>query len=107
MKSLLLVTTLTAVLVNPPPALAAGTQSPLVDRREHHQVQRLKQGVRSGALTGQEALRSAKDQVQIRRQERRFKADGHLNVRERAQLHRELNQSSHRLYRRKHNSRIR
>lgn len=107
MKTLALVTTLTAALLSTPLALAGGTHSPLVDKREHHQVQHIKNGVKSGALTGREALRSIGDQARIRRQERRFKADGNLNVGERAQLHRKLNQSGRRLYRWKHNAQTR
>ena len=107
MKTLALITTITVALIGAPLALAGGNQSPLVNKREQHQVQRLKNGVKSGALTGREALRSVVDQAQIRRQERRFKADGNLTKKERFKLHRELNQSGRRLYRRKHNGQTR
>ncbi len=107
MKTLALVTTLTAALLSTSLAQAGDTRSPLVDKREQHQVQRLKNGVSSGALTGKEAMRSMGDQVRIRRHEKRFKSDGHLSVRERVQLHRGLNQSSRRLYRQKHDAQTR
>lgn len=107
MKTLALVTTLTAALLSTSLAQAGGTRSPLVDKREQHQVQRLKNGIKSGALTGKEALRSMGDQVRIRRHEKHFKSDGNLTGKERAKLHRALNHSGRRLHQRKHNARTR
>lgn len=107
MKTLALVTTLTAALLSNTVVQAGGTRSPQVDKREQHQVQRLKNGVSSGALTGKETMRSMGDQIRIRQHEKRFKADGNLTGKERAKLHRALNHSGRRLHQRKHNARTR
>jgi hypothetical protein len=74
-----------------------------INSREHNQAQRLRQGVRSGELTARETGRLAREQVQIRRMEERFRESGNgLNSRERVRLQRELNQSSRHIYRQKH-----
>jgi len=83
-------------------AYAGNTNSPGVNKRQHHQVGRIKHGVKSGALTGRETARLMGEQIQNRHMERRFKSDGHLGVGERVRLHRDLNKSSRRIYRQKH-----
>lgn len=79
-----------------------GVKSPGVNRRQHKQARRIKQGVYSGSLTPRETARLGKQQMRIRKQERRFKADGHLNKRERVRLHKSLNRASKNIYRQKH-----
>lgn len=89
------------------PVVQAGTNSPGVNKREHQQVKRIKQGVRSGELTKRETRRLKHEQVHIRAKEARFKADGKLTKRERVKLHRDLNQSSRHIYRQKHDDQSR
>jgi hypothetical protein len=81
----------------------AGAASAGVNQREHRQMQRIRQGVRSGELTGRETRRLLRDQAHIRAEEFRYRHnDGHLSARERADLQRDLNRSSRRIYRQKH-----
>ena len=80
-----------------------GRRTPGVDRREHRQQRRIVQGVRSDELTARETLRLERGQWDVRRDERRAKADGEVTARERAHLQRELNRESRHIYRAKHN----
>ena len=80
----------------------AGTRDPGVNARQQHQNHRIKQGVKSGSLTGKEAYRLEREQVRLRRQERRFKSDGVMTKRERLVMHRDLNRSSKHIYHQKH-----
>jgi len=89
------------------PVAQAGNKSPGVNKREHHQVKRIKQGAKSGELTRRETHRLAHEQAHIRAKEARFKADGELTTRERVKLHRDLNRSSRHIYRQKHDGQSR
>lgn len=89
------------------PVAQAGNKSPGVNKREHNQVKRIKQGVNSGELTKREVRRLKHEQAHIRAKEARFKADGELTARERAKLHRDLNQSSRHIYKQKHDDQSR
>jgi hypothetical protein len=73
-----------------------------IDRRERHQQTRIRQGIRSGELTRRETARLASQQARIRVSERFARADGHLSVRERLRLDRQLDRASRRIYRQKH-----
>lgn len=82
----------------------ANPHDPGVNARQHHQQQRIGQGVRSGELTPAEARRLEREQRLLRQEERRYKADGHLSRAERADLHRDLNRSSRHIYNEKHDN---
>ncbi len=73
-----------------------------VNRRQHNQQRRIAQGVRSGELTRQETRVLEREQARIRRHELRARSDGAFTVRERARINRDLNRSSRRIYREKH-----
>jgi len=75
-------------------ALAAATRGEGVDQRQHSQQARIHQGVQSGQLTRNEAHRLQGEQRHIRREERAYRADGHLSRGERADLRQDLNRSS-------------
>ena len=81
-----------------------GRRTPGVDRREHRQQRRIVRGVRSDELTARETLRLERGQWDVRRDERRAKADGHVTARERAHLQRELNRESRHIYRARHDN---
>jgi hypothetical protein len=83
------------------PALA---DTPRIDARQHHQRDRIENGLRNGELTLRETRRLAAGQVHLNRVERRAEADGVVNSRERARLHREANQQSRRIHRQKHDA---
>ncbi len=76
-----------------------------IDRREARQHQRIHAGWKHGQLTRGEAKRLRAGQRHIRRMERRGRADGHLSLRERAHIQRELNQQNRRIHRMRHNGR--
>lgn len=85
----------------------SATRDPGVNHRQHHQRQRIHQGVRSGELTRDEVRGLRGDQRDIHQQERAYKADGTLSREERRDLHRELNQASRGIYQEKHDGDVR
>ena len=89
-----------AVLVSG--SVLAGT--PRYDARQHHQRDRIVNGVQSGELTARETRRLAAGQVHLNRVERRAKADGVVTGRERAHMQHEANQQSRRIHRQKHDA---
>jgi hypothetical protein len=86
---------------------AASSAQAGINGRQHRQQARIAQGVRSGELTGREAARLERQERQIRREERLFRADGHLSPAERADLDRDLNRTSRNIYRQKHDGQTR
>jgi len=97
----LAVATLTATIAS------AQTATPRIDRREARQSARIHQGVKSGELTPGEAARLRAGERHIDRMETRAKADGKVTPQERARITRAQNRESHRIYRYKHNDRVR
>lgn len=85
----------------------AGVKDPNVNRRQHHQHERIAQGVKSGELTRSEAKDLRGDQRELRQKERAYKADGQLTKAERVDLHKDLNANSKEIYADKHNSDLR
>ena len=84
--------------------LFAGTDDPGVNKRQHRQKDRIKQGVRSGELTKEEAKSLRGEQKAIREKERAYKSDGNLTKDERKELHQELNESSQHIAEEKHDA---
>ena len=78
------------------------TRSPGVNRRERHQRRRIKQGVKSGELTKDEAKKLRNEQKSIHREEREMKSDGSLTAEERAKLRQDQNAASKDIYEEKH-----
>jgi polyhydroxyalkanoate synthesis regulator phasin len=87
-----------------PVLAAAGTNDLGVNRRQSNQQARIQQGVKSGELTRAETRRLQAEQRHIRREEARYKADGHLSAAERADLQRDLNKASRDIYHQKHDA---
>lgn len=88
----------------------AGVQAqstPVADQRQENQKERIKEGVKSGELTRTETARLAKNHRELRRIERRAKADGEVTARERARLQRKENQNSRAIRRQKHDAQAR
>jgi hypothetical protein len=73
-----------------------------INRRERHQQQRIREGIRGDELTRREAARLEAEQARIRAYERYARSDGRLTLRERRRLDRQLDQSSRHIYRQKH-----
>ena len=82
--------------------VAAFANTPYIDRREHREQQRIRQGVRSGELTRRETARLEAEQGRIRGYEWYAKSDGHVSRAERRHLDRMLDRSSRDIYRQKH-----
>ena len=79
-----------------------------VNARERAQQARLRQGLRSGELTGREYVRLEAQEAHIRAEEQRYRAnDGHLGPRERADLQRDLARENRRIAQQKHDGQIR
>jgi polyhydroxyalkanoate synthesis regulator phasin len=92
------------VFVAPSLQAEPGTRSPGVNRRERKQKARIKQGVKSGELTKDEAKELRQDQREIRQKEREMKSDGTLTKDERKELHQDLKESSQNIYEEKHDA---
>ena len=73
-----------------------------INRREHREQLRIRQGGRTGELTAKEVRKLEKEQARIRRAEARAKSDGQLTAKERACLEKRLNHASRDIYRQKH-----
>ena len=86
-------------------ALAAVPVEARINQRQHHQQNRIYNGVRSGELTRREAYRVERQQAHIARYEHRSRADGSgLNGRERYRLERMQDRASRNIYRQKHDA---
>ncbi len=84
-------------------AMASHAQStPVVDKREDIQKERIKDGVKSGELTKAETKHLVKNQRHIKRTESKAKADGVVTPAERAKLDRKQDRASKRIVKQKH-----
>jgi tellurite resistance protein len=81
------------------------TKTPVIDQREQNQQARINQGVQSGELTRGEARRLEAREGKIKAGEMVAKSDGKITPAERRHFKRELNRTSWRIYRNKHNAR--
>ncbi len=84
-------------------SVAASAQTGGIDQRENNQKQRIVNGVQAGDLGFKETAKLLKQQADIRKFERKAKADGNVTFVERVRLHRELNQASRNIRRKKNN----
>jgi Ni/Co efflux regulator RcnB len=88
-------------------ALSAGTiataNAATINRREHHEQVRIRQGIKSGELSRKEAARLEKEQAKIRVDERFARKNG-VTPKERARLEKELNRASKDIHRQKHDN---
>jgi len=94
---------LVAVII-PAAGLAQGRRNG-VNERQRNQQQRIRQGVRSGELTGVEAARIQRRESQIRLNEARARrSGGEFTPQERARIQGQLDRSSERIYQQKHDA---
>jgi hypothetical protein len=105
---------LIAVLTFAPVAIFAQTPTPGqhdydINQRKTDQQDRIAQGVKSGQLTAGETSRLEHQEAGINKEERGMRAqdNGHLTKTDRKTLHEQQNQESRRIYRDKHNSKVR
>ena len=87
------------------PTSTSGTRTRRINHRQRNQQKRISEGIESGRLTPAEAARLEKQEAEIQQDKKEAKADGTVTAQERAQLNKELNKESHRIYRAKHNRR--
>ncbi|MBL7848197.1 MAG: hypothetical protein JNL40_12060 [Cyclobacteriaceae bacterium] len=80
----------------------AQERMPQVDRREHRQLVRIRQGLVNGDLNRREAFQLLASQRHIRQVERRAKADGCITNAERLRLHRAQARSNREIFRQRH-----
>lgn len=87
-------------------AFAGPNDTPGIDKREANQ-QRIEQGVKSGALTGNEAARLEQGQARVEKMEAKAKSDGRVTRQERQRIHKAQDHQSKHIHRAKHNRRHR
>jgi hypothetical protein len=80
-----------------------------INQRKTDQQGRIAQGVKSGQLTAGETSHLEHQEAGINKEERGMRAqdNGHLTKSDRSTLHKQQNQESRRIYRDKHNSKVR
>ena len=102
MKQLTTILTATTLILASSHSLAAS-----INERQANQQGRISQGIMSGELTRREATSLAVQQHKVARKEARFRSDGVLTKRERANLQYSLNKSRANIKHKKHNHRDR
>ena len=82
--------------------IASNAQNtPVVDKREDVQKERIKDGVKSGELTKPEAKKLVKQQRNIKKTEAKAKSDGEVTAAERAKLDRKQDRASRKIAKQK------
>jgi hypothetical protein len=112
LKSLALI----AALALAPAAMFAQNPTPTpgkndynINQRKVDQQKRIANGVKSGELTAGETSRLEHQEAGINKEERGMRAqdNGHLTGQDRKTIHAQQNQESRRIYRDKHNAKVR
>jgi len=75
-----------------------------IDRREHNQKERIRQGVKSGELTRNETRHLTKEEARIRALEKKARSDGDITKKEALRLDRALDKASKDIYKQKHDN---
>lgn len=78
-----------------------------ISQRQHHQHMRIKQGVRNGSLTRNEARHLRMQQFRVNDYKRMAKADGHVSKKERKLIARTQSRAGRDIAYMKHNNRMR
>jgi len=87
----------------------APAQQPTINQRKVDQQDRIANGVKSGPLTAGETSHLEHQEAGINKEERGMRAqdNGHLTKQDRKTINKQQNQESKRIYRDKHNARVR
>jgi hypothetical protein len=80
----------------------AMAKTPRVNNRQHEQQSRIRQGLRSGELTGREFFKLERQQAAIQRYEWRAKRDGQVSFKERFRLDNMQDRASRNIFKQKH-----
>ena len=86
----------------PAPADQRGTSTPLIDKHEASQEQRIKEGKQSGELTRHETRRLKGEQKAVDRAQTKAAADGTVTAQERQHIRKAQNKAGKDIYRQKH-----
>lgn len=95
------------MLVGSVGAYAGDTSDPAVNERQANQADRIKQGMKSGELTKDEAKDLREDHRDVKQLEKAYKSDGKLTNAERRDLRHEQNQTSRDIKKQKHDAQSR
>jgi hypothetical protein len=82
----------------------ANNRAPGANKRMKNQKRRIKQGVRSGELTKDEAKELRQGHGELRKEIRDAKKDGVVTKEERKDIHKDLNAESKKIYQEKHDA---
>lgn len=83
-------------------AVTGTTRDPLVNARQQNQKDRIVQGAASGELTRTEAKKLVQERRDIKQLEQTYKSDGTLTTPERKDLHQQLDQAGKEIREEKH-----
>ena len=86
--------------------LLAQDKTPIINKKEVKQNNRIKEGIKSGQLTKGEAKYLHQEQKEIRNSKRVAKQDGKVTKGERKMIKTEQNQANKDIYRLNHNKRV-
>lgn len=98
-----------AAVILAPLASYAQESNATINQRKYDQQGRIAQGVNSGQLTGRETSHLEHQEAGINHEEHAMRAqdNGHLTHQDRRVIQHQQNQESRRIYRDKHNARVR
>jgi len=88
-------------------AVVSLAQTSGITERQKHQQKRIRQGVKSGALTLKETFKLEQEQAKIQNEKRDAKADGVVTNRERAGILKDQFKAGGHIFRAKHNKKER
>ena len=84
------------------PGVQRGTNTPLINKHEASQEQRIKEGRQSGELTRHETRRLKGEQKAVDRAQTKAAADGTVTAQERQHIRKAQNKAGKDIYRQKH-----
>ena len=91
-----------AIVLTTSAAAFAGPRTPVINHREHNQQMRIREGVYAGTLSPKEAAHLEAEQAEIRLEEARARADGHVTAHERTEIRRDLDDANRHIHHQKH-----
>jgi uncharacterized membrane protein YebE (DUF533 family) len=78
-------------------------KTPRITKKQVHQQERIKRGVKSGQLTKDETRKLEGEQAKIRNEKQAAKSDGNVTPQERRKIRHDQRKASRDIYRAKHN----
>jgi tellurite resistance protein len=81
---------------------AQSIKTPKINKKQKVQVEKIKQGVKSGELTRYETKRLIKQEAKLQKNKKIAKADGVITPKEKKQLRKEIRKLDAKIYKQKH-----